>query len=89
MKSCMKINPLNSLFLILISGLSLENKVQVIKVVVDAVRKYECMNHYKSKSRNKHICNLKSYVLLCKLLLTQVLSEKYTTLDNDTRRVWE
>lgn len=88
MKSCMKINPLNSLFLILISGLSLENKVQVIKVVVDAVRKYECMNHYKSKSRNKHICNLKRYVLLCKLLLTQVLSEKYTT-DNDTQRVWE
>ena len=88
MKSCMKVNPLNSLFLILISGLSLENKVQVIKVVVDAVRKYECMNHYKSKSRNKHICNLKRYVLLCKLLLTQVLSEKYTT-DNDTQRVWE
>ena len=39
MKSSMKINPLNSLFLILISGLSLENKVQVIKVVVDAVTK--------------------------------------------------
>ena len=37
----MKMDLLNSVLIISINDLPLENKVQVIKIVVEAVRKYE------------------------------------------------
>ena len=49
-RSTMKIDLLNSLLMISINDSSLENKVQVIKIVIQAVRKYDCMNHYKQNT---------------------------------------
>ena len=48
----MKVDLLNSL-LTIINDQSFENKVQIIEIVLEAVRKYERMNHCKSKSRKK------------------------------------
>lgn len=38
---------------------SLQNKVQVIRIVVGAVTSYECMNHLKDKFWKKHISSMK------------------------------
>ena len=49
-RSTMKINLLNSLLMIPINDSSLKNKVQVIKIVIQAVKKYDCINHYKQNT---------------------------------------
>ena len=48
----MKVDLLNSL-LTIINDQSFEKKVQIIEIVLGAVRKYERTNHCKSKSRKK------------------------------------
>ena len=53
----MKMNFSNRL--LMISRKNLKNMVQVMKTVVEAVRKYEYANHCKTKLRKKHISNMK------------------------------
>ena len=47
------------LLTISMNDLFLENKVQVIKIVVEAVWKNECMSHHKNRSRKKYISGMK------------------------------
>ena len=51
---------------------TLENSVQLIKIAVEAVRKYEYMNFGKSKSRQNTSALCKE-IFQSKLLLAQVL----------------
>ena len=53
MRSTLKVDLLNRLLMMAINNSSLENSVQTIKIV-EAVKEYYCMNHYKNKSRNTH-----------------------------------
>ena len=52
------------LLMISINDSYLGNMVEVIKFFVETVRKCDCMNHCKNKSRKKHISNMKRDIIV-------------------------
>ena len=69
----MKMNLLNSLLIISVIDPSLENKRQIKAIVVEAVSRYEWMNHDKNKSRIVELNNNDKCATLKVTLATLVL----------------
>ena len=66
-------NLLNSLLIISIIDPPLENKGQMKAIVVEAVSRYECMNHHKNKSRTVDLNNNDECTTLKVMLAALVL----------------